>query len=245
MIKRKIIWGFICIGSLLFLSGIISSGELIKLNRTTSDLLSRSKGNIELSKTMLDAVQEQNTALLMSITDSTSVSDSLLLDALIMFEHSLLETERSFSAMGVNSPELIAVKKSAAYYNNVVVTARDTINLEWFSHVYKTTYHNLTGAIKDFMVANENHIVDFATEIERNAYRSSMVGLISLAGGVMLIVLFYFMLNNFFIRPIEKIVRSLKGFVERGMPFKAEVTTKDEIRELKELIEALIEKSKR
>lgn len=243
MIKRKVIWGFICIGSLLFLSGIISSGELIKLNRTTSSLLSQSKGNIELSKTMLDAVQEQNTALLMSITDTTKTSDSLLHDALATFELSLTQTERSFSAMGVDLPELQNVKRSAAYYNNVVITARDTVSLEWFSHVYKTTYHNLTGAIKDFMVANENHIVDFATQIERNAYRSSMVGIISLAGGVLLIVIFYFMLNNFFISPILRIVRSLKGYVERGVPFKADISTHDEMLILRDLINSLIEKS--
>lgn len=245
MIKRKIIWGFICIGSLLFLSGIISSGELIKLNRTTSQLLSRSKGNIELSKRMLDAVQEQNTALLMSITDTTGVTDSLLKDAVATFGQSLKQTEQSFEELGLQLPELQQIKRSAAYYNNVVVTARDSVNLEWFSHVYKTTYHNLTGAIKEFMVANENHIVDFATQIERNAYRSSMVGIISLAGGVLLIVIFYFMLNNFFIRPTLQIVRSLKSYVERGVPFKTDISTHDEMLTLRDLIVSLIEKSRR
>ena len=63
-IKNKIRLGFITIGILLFLSGIISSLELTRFNRATHNLLSKSQGSIEMSKQMLDAVQEQNTALL-------------------------------------------------------------------------------------------------------------------------------------------------------------------------------------
>ena len=45
-IKNKIRLGFITIGILLFLSGIISSLELTRFNRATHNLLSKSQGSI-------------------------------------------------------------------------------------------------------------------------------------------------------------------------------------------------------
>lgn len=244
-IKRKIITGFISIGSLLFLSGIISSGELIRLNRTTSDLLERSRGSIELSKMMLDAVQEENTALLMSLSDTTAVSDSILSLHRSIFENALQKTFTHFRSNKLDTRELEDIAKSFAYYNTITESMPDSMDVVWFSEVYKTTYHNLTTSIKNFMIGTQNDIVDFATQIEQNAYRASMVGIIALASGFLLIILFYFMLNNFFIKPMLLIRRALKNYVERSIPFDAPVATKDEILDIERLITQLIEKNKR
>lgn len=244
-IKRKIITGFISIGSLLFLSGIISSGELLRLNRTTSELLKRSRGNIELSKTMLDAVQEQNTALLMSLSDSTSVSDSILMTHRLVFQNALQQNFAVFRQHDLDTKHLEHIEASANYYNSIINSMPDSLDVVWFSKVYKTTYHNLTTSIKDFMIDTQNNIIDFATQIESNAYRASMVGIIALASGFLLIVLFYFMLNNFFIKPVLQIRRGLKNYLERSIPFDVPVATDDEIREISQLTTQLIEKSKR
>ena len=79
-IREKIRLGFLALGLLLFFSGLISFFELSKLSRSTQSMLGASLKNMELSKTMLDAVQDQNTALLQIIVSGRSdrESDSLL-----------------------------------------------------------------------------------------------------------------------------------------------------------------------
>ncbi|MEG0163210.1 MAG: hypothetical protein RSC11_06055 [Mucinivorans sp.] len=244
-IKRKIITGFISIGSLLLLSGIISSGELLRLNRTTSDLLKRSRGNIELSKTMLDAVQEENTALLMSLTDTTAARDSILALHVNNFQSALNENFSHFRLYNLPTDDLDKISQAAQDYNQVITTISGSMNVALFSEVYKTTYHKLTTAIKDFMISTQNNIIDFATQIESNAYRASMVGIIALASGFLLIVMFYFMLNNFFIKPVLDIRRALANYLERSIPFEVPVATDDEIRDISRLTSQLIERSKR
>lgn len=243
-IRRKIITGFISLGSLLFISGVISSGELFRLNRTTSDLLKRSQGNIELSKTMLDAVQEENTALLMSLSDTTAVSDSILAVQRTMFEGALQQTFAHFRQYELNTKELDKIESAANYYNSIIRSMPDTLDVVWFSEVYKTTYHNLTSAIKDFMIDTQRDILSFATQIESNAYRASMVGLIALASGFLLIIMFFFMINGFFIKPVLKLRRALKNYLERSIPFDVPVATDDEISDIVKLTSQLIEKSK-
>lgn len=242
-IKDKIRLGFITIGILLFLSGIISSLELVRFNRTTHNLLTRSHGSIEVSKQMLDAVQEQNTALLLSITDTSrnNVYDSLVAKGGRDFD-------RAFrTAQGVlrDPVQLEAIRTAAKYYNSIVSQVTDTTDIAWFTDVYKTSYYNLTHEIKEFMVQIQQRTIDYTAQLERNAYRASMVGIIALGAGILLLLVFYFMLNNYFITPVLQITKGLKGYVNSRLPFEVNVSTRDEINTLKEYIAALVSANKK
>lgn len=241
-IKRKILLGFISIGSLLFLSGIISTLELIRFNNSTHELLDKNRTNIELSRQMLDAVQEQNTALLMNITDSTHVShDSILLASRKMFAQSLEKAEANFA----DSPRLVQLKLANEQYNRVVIDIADTITVEWFSQIYKTSYYKLTNSIKEFMVGTQQQIIEYTAALEENAYRATMVGIIALAACFLLIVMFYYLINRFFISPVLAMQTRLEQHLKLGVTFDVQVNTDDEIKLLAQNITRVIEKSKR
>ncbi len=242
-IKHKIRLGFITIGILLFLSGIISSLELARFNRTTHNLLERSQGSIEISKQMLDAVQEQNTALLLSITDTsrTTVYDSLIAKGNRDFDRAF----HSVQATLHDPAQLASIRTASQYYNSIVSQVTDSTDIAWFTDVYKTSYYNLTHAIKEFMVQIQQRTIDYTAQLERNAYRASMVGIIALGAGILLLMVFYFMLNNYFIGPVLLITKSLKGYVNSRLPFEVTVGTQDEINTLKEYIAALVSANKK
>lgn len=240
-IKRKIILGFISIGTLLFISGVLSSGELIRFNRTAYNIMQTNKNSIELSKRMLDAVQEQNTALLMSITDTMSIYDTMLSGAREEFNRSFTQAQMQLH----NSPELRNIQQANQYYNSVVNRRTDSVTMAWFSQIYKTSYYNLTHSIKELMVATQRDIIAHTETLENNAYRASMVGIIALAGGVLLMLLFYFMINNFFISPVLKIREGLKKSLSYHLPYDVKIDTKDEINSLNNDISQLISQSKR
>lgn len=243
-IKKKIIAGFISIGLLLLLSGVISSAELYRLNRTTAELLKRSRGSIELSKRLLDAVQEENTALLLGLADTTDVSEKLIARHRQDFLVALEETFTHYRTHGLKTHELEQIESAGSYYHSILDSMPDSLDMAWFSDIYKTTYHNLTTTIKVFMISTQNQIINFASQIEQNAYRASMVGIIALAAGFLLIVLFYFLLNSFFIRPVLYIRKGLKNYLERSIPYGVSVDTHDEMGDLTALILQLIERSK-
>lgn len=243
-IKNKIRLGFITIGILLFLSGIISSLELTRFNRATHNLLSKSQGSIEMSKQMLDAVQEQNTALLLWITDSVHhpLYDSLIAKGNQDFDRAF----QTAQASTLNEPEQLAtIDRAFKNYMQVVSQVTDSTQLSWFTDVYKTSYYNLTHTIKEFMVLIQQRTINYTAQLERNAYRASMVGIIALGAGILLIMVFYFMLNNYFVGPILQITKSLKGYVNNRIPFEVSVRTRDEINTLKEYIATLVAANKK
>lgn len=239
-IKFKIRLGFLAIGSLLLLSGIISSLELTRLNNTTYDLLVKSQNNIEFSKRMLDAVQEENTALLLSITDTMNVYDSIYTASAKDFSETLEKAEVAMNG----SPELKAIALAEKNYRLVVAQLSDTVSIDWFSQVYKTSYFNLTQSIKDFMVVTQHQILEFTSALKEKAYRATMVAIISLGAGLFLLVLFYYMINTFYIAPVVRIKTSLKNYLNSRLPFDVKISSKDELMSLKEYIIQLIDLTK-
>lgn len=240
-IKKKIIVGFILIGSLLFLSGIISSLELFRFNKMTHEIMQKSQLSVDLSKNMLDAVQEQNTALLLSITDTTNFYDSLLVSSRKDF---LSYFAKAGLAMN-NYAQLQTIKKAEAYYNSIVEDRGDSVTLEWFSDIYNKPYYNLTYSIKEYMVATQSMIIDYNATLEHNAYRTSMVGIIALGGGFLLILIFYFMINKFFISPVLKVQQGLRRSMSQRLPYNVTIDTKDEIKELSDDVSQLVTLTKK
>lgn len=242
-IQPKIRLGFITIGILLFLSGIISSLELAKFNRTTHSVLARSQGSIEILKQMLDAVQEQNTALLLAITDAKQVGiyDSLIAQGQRNFDRAFRKAQSSHY-----DPALLdEIRSTARYYNSIVPQVADSIDIAWFTEVYRTSYYKLTHTIKESMVRIQQQTIDYTAQLERNAYRASMVGIIALGAGILLLTIFYFMLSNYFVGPVLQITRSLRGYVDSRLPFDVTVSTQDEINTLKEYVASVVNLSKK
>ena len=234
-IKRKILLGFVLIGSLLFLSGLISSMELVRLNRSTSQLLEWSSRTIELTKNMLDLAQEQNTALLMSVTDSAVDYRPAIQTKNAQFEEALNEA-RSYT----DSREVQNVAAAYEQYSGVISLIPDSLGIGWFNDTYRNSYYELTKNIKEFMMATHNRITESTAELENNAYRASMVGIIALGAGICLVFIFYYLLNIFFIAPVLSMNKALKNYFTSNMPFKITIKTEDEMLELRDYIAQLI-----
>ncbi len=240
-IKRKIIVGFISIGTLLFLSGLISSFELIRFNSSTYDIMKDSRQSVENSAKMLDAIQKQNTALLLGITDSTGIYDSIFNAAAYEFQRALATVSTKFASEQAR----VKIVNANNAYTTILNAKPNDITLEWFSDVYKIPYYNLTFAIKEFMLITQGNIISSTEDLHKNAYRASMIGIIALAAGVLLILLFFFMVNSFFISPVLKIHNSLKRAITLKIPYKVVIDTEDELKILNENIGNLIEKNRK
>ena len=199
-IREKIRLGFLALGLLLFFSGLISFFELSKLSRSTQSMLGASLKNMELSKTMLDAVQDQNTALLQIIVSGRSdrESDSLLHAGREKFEAAISDAKISIRDLqGFDS----VYAANISYNETVGAYLRDSLrkeNVDWFVDIYKTSYSDLTSSIKNFMVSSQNMMDAKARRLEDNAYRATMPGFIALVIAIVIVLIFYYFVNLYY-----------------------------------------------
>jgi len=141
-IRQKIRLGFFALGLLLFFSGLMSYFELNKLSNSTRNMLDASLKNMELSKEMLDAVQDQNTALLQIMVTGSAEYDSLLFAGRAKFDAAIREAKISIRDLrGLDSIYAANVQYTGVinnFFDNRAKTGRSDMN--WFVGVYKTSY---------------------------------------------------------------------------------------------------------
>lgn len=242
-IKQKIRLGFFALGLLLFFSGLMSYFELNKLSNSTRDMLDASLKNMELSKEMLDAVQDQNTALLQMLVAGDTRYDSLLFAGRARFDAAISKAKVSIRDLrGLDS-----IYAANEQYTTVINTffadpsKKDRNNdLQWFVDVYKTSYYNLTASIKNFMISSQSVMDAKTTQLESNAYRATMPGIIALAIAIIIIVMFAYLIDLYYVTPVLKITEGVRNYLNSKIPFKVTMEGRDEVYKLKEYIETLI-----
>ncbi len=241
-IKQKIKLGFFALGLLLFFSGLVSYFELNKLSNSTLDVLDTSMKNIELSKEMLDATQDQNAAVLQMIVSGDTGFYALLSAGSTKFDSAFREAKISIRDL----QEEDSIFEANAQYIEVINNFRDSCagmdgkDMSWFVDVYSTSYYKLTTSIKNFMLSSQSSMDEKAIQLESNAYRAIRPGIIALAIAIIIIVMFFYFIDLYYIKPVLKITRGLHNYLNSKIPFNVTVEGRDEVHKLKEYIDTLV-----
>lgn len=237
-LKRKILLGFASLGGLLLLAGGVSYVEFSRLNRDMQALADKGARSAEISKAMLDAVQEKNESLLHYFAEDSLIERRQFSDGFEKLKALLTEARILYP----RNSDVDSIYLSLERFNASVAQLSDPAvpNTRSLLSRYRDSYGELTYAIKSFMVSSQHTMVGETASLESNAYRAFMPGIIALIAAVVIIVTFYFMLSIYFITPVEKITRGLKNYLTLRIPFQVTVEGKDEVFRLKEYIDQLM-----
>ena len=239
-LRRKILAGFIGIAIILLFTGVASLFELEKLSRSTQELIDSSSKNMQATQIILDAVHDQNVALLgMIMVGDSEGHDSLLLLSKYKFAHALEQ-----AAKMVRDPEELAPVLSASIaYERVVVNYSKKSkkeNVEWFVTDYTKSYSTFTEAIKIHMSESQNSRALKTIQLEKSAYRASTPNIITIAVLGVIIGMFLFFVDIYFIKPILNINKALNAYLSNKIPFNVKVESNDEIQSLRDGVERVI-----
>ena len=243
-IRKKIMLGFLSLGILLFFSGLMSYFELGRLTYSTQGMLNTSRQNLEISKIMLDAVQDQNKALLEIMVAGETSYDSLLRAGRARFDGAVRQARTSSHAVAALDTVIAASIRYSSLVDSRLAEGKSSDNVQWFVNVYGSSYYELTAAVKMFMVASQHMMDTEARQVERTAYRAIMPGIIALVIAIVIILTFFYLVDVYYIQPVLKITQGLHNYIHAKVPFNVTFEGKDEIFHLKEYIEALIEQLK-
>lgn len=242
-IRKKISFGFLALALLLLFSGLVSLFELNKMGRDTQNILELSSQNMELSKRMLDAIQDQSSSLLQTIVLHQTSYDSLFLKAQAEFNMAFIEIE----SITENPNELDSIYAAKNRYFHLVGEYFDEniyTDIQWFTKMYRSSYSDLSNAIKDYMMTSQHSLQYRAEELKSSAYRATAPGVISLAVAIIIVLLFAFFIDTYFTKPILGIKKGLDNYLDRNIPFNVKMEGDDEIFDLKERITDLINRVK-
>ena len=232
-------FGFISLALLLFFAAVFSLSELNRMSRETQQLLDASARYTRLAREMLDAIQGQNASLLGMI-----IQDSRTLDTTFLANHKQFNRALNEATVTVRDlSELDSIYRTYNRYEAAIVgyIEADAPNkVSWFMEIYRSSYANLTTAVKNYMSSSQYALNTQAAQLKVSAYRAITPSIITLGVAMVVVLMFFFLIDLYFVRPVTQIERGLRNFLYNKIPFSVKVEGRDEVYRLKEAVENLI-----
>lgn len=243
-IKAKVLIGFVLIGVMLSLSGIVAFFEFGRMSDYVSTLISSNVTSVNTTRLMLNSADEYNSDILELI--SSDIPENTKIERNIDFENNMAELPLNFTTKK-ESVLADSVKYSYVAYVHVLkeienMSGKDYMyKKDWYFNRLKIVYDKLRGYIQRLSHASQNSLAVNYTNLKDSFYRSIMPGVVAVAAGIILVILFNYFLNIFIIKPIIKINDGIKKYNECNKMYDVTVPSdSDQISQLNKSIKELI-----
>lgn len=259
---RRISIAFTSIILLLLFSGAISLFELERVGHDTEKILDASQENTELAERMMTALNKQNNAIIhmaimrnnspLYINECKSSIDELDKSVTDACERIFESSEESAELLRASSNCVNTLAR--AYVTGEVhaelramrqldsLTTYNTHN--WYVDKYNDEYIILTQHIIDFMTDSQGLLGSDVNQLNHTAQRAVTPVFISLAVMLVVVLMFYYFMRIYLIKPILRINRSLGNFVTYKMPFDNSIKCRDELETMRERINTITDKQR-
>ncbi|MFA5850440.1 MAG: hypothetical protein WC833_11230 [Bacteroidales bacterium] len=248
-IRRKISLGFVVIAAILFLSSIISVFEFNRMRSSVTNLIRDNINSINTSRMLLEITDEYNFILLSRVIQDPSVkSAEIVYDE--RFDKYIESIKKNFSSQ---AEVAIADSLKLAYAHYVdVISQAPVIMLQdmasrntWYTNELKPVYENLRIYKKKLGLLTQQALANNTRELQEGYYRSIMPGIIAVGAGLMLVLLFNYFINLYFISPVLLMSKAIKNYKDFNKSYVVSFDNDDEIQEMNGEVKGIIEENKK
>lgn len=243
-IRRKILLGFVAIGFILLLSGVVAIFEMTKLTDLISGLLTNNIKTISAANTIEQTVMKQNRAIY------NIAQDELYLHQFDFTEDTIViarQIDFITNNITIAEEQPLANKLQVEYqtYKTFLISAPIATELAkeqritWYI-AYQKSFISLIAVTTEITALNQDALSENAVKLEGNYYRMIMPAIIAIMAGVFMILFFNYFINSYVINPVIQIKDSIKSFLSSRSPYNVKVKTNDEVNELNEVVKDLI-----
>lgn len=247
-IRKKISLGFVVIGVILFLSSLIAIFEFNRMRHSVTALMTDNINSINTSRLLLELTDEYNFMLLSSvILDSSMHSEMIQYDK--RFEDYISNIKEKF----ISQSEVSVADSLTEAYSKYLEVIGNTSNImiqqkevreRWYTNELVPSYRNLRKFKRELGLLTQGALAENTEHLQEGFYRSIMPGVIAVGAGILLVVLFNYFINLYFISPLLLISRGLKSYKEFNKSYNVNFDNDDEIQDLNGEIKTLVDEHK-
>ncbi|MEG0499795.1 MAG: hypothetical protein RR550_01575, partial [Rikenellaceae bacterium] len=217
---------------------------LIRLTSSVQTLIDNGAKSISLSTGVLDILQEHNVRVLKYYRDKSqgmgtfSEHDMQIMDSLYLQAKTSYPKSKELEAIAVAKKEYLDA------LGEKIDTTSEAIMSEWYVSKYNVAYTHFTNSVKEFMISSQQYVVKQTGKLKANIYRTTMQSVVALSVSILILFVFFLLIDVYFIKPIAVMTKSLERFLINGSAFHVTVDGANEPAKLKSLVVQLIQKLK-
>ena len=250
--SRKLFFSLGSLAMILLLSSVISILEYRRMSDYVSELIAANIKSINLSQRLADLTQEYNDQMLAVVVQNDI---SMMPDFNLDYFNAQSDSLRSSFTSSRMLPKVDSVvmsfdafMKTSQMFDEVFLA--DTVNTgEWFFGSLQPTYMKLR---QDLTYLNEviyEDLKDNSSDFDAGFYRSIMPGIVAIGAGLLLIVLLFYFIMIYYVRPIYRMSDGIDGYRLSGRRHVYEFDGDDQLANVNagvtELIDENVELKKR
>lgn len=232
-IKGKLTLGLGAIAAMLLLSSVISVLEYRRMSNYVADLVAANINSINVAQKLASGSDEYNLKILAAIGDEEAgrLPD---FDQQAFFDQ-CDSLRLSFGSSNEATPMADSVLYSfTAYmltsmeYENVMLS--DFIDSrDWYFGRLQPSYRRLRSDIEKLSNFAYDELQENSLTFQDSFYRSIVPGVVSVAAGLILVLLLYFFITVYYADPIYKMLAGIKNYGMTGARYSCTFEGKDEL----------------
>lgn len=251
LVKRKIYLGFVVLGFILLLSSVIAIFEFVSMRKSVSKLVTDNIASINTSRMLLEVADEYNFKLLEGIrADSLAVLPEIPnIQKDKRFVSFLSEVRGKFTTREEKAMT-DSVKYAYVAYAHIIIEAPQIWQTgyqqrgDWYFGKLYPVYMQLRIYIGHLSSLSQRALVENSKNLSEGFYRSVMPCVVAVAIGIILLLLFNYYLNFYFINPLERITKGIKHYRQTRKSYTVNLESDDEMQELNDNVKDIIIENK-
>lgn len=246
-LRTKILSGFLILATMLLVAGAWSIYELSNIGISVQKLLNENYKSIDAAKSMTEALEREDSAVLLLLLAKRDEGRDILRSADVSFGQAF-ETARNNVTIPGEQGYVDAIRNAyneykALWAQNIAGTTLEG-DLNWYFRDVHSSFLKVKSTVKNLMDLNDRTMYKTASNLEGRAHRATMPGVIAIISAFIFAVIFSFLINLFVINPIIRVTNGIQEYLDTGQPFAVKIETTDELSNLVSSVESLIARSK-
>lgn len=245
--RTKFVLAMSSLAAILFLSSVISIAEYRRMSDYVSDLIQANIASINMAQKLIYATEQYNLDVLAIIGEEELVR-------VPMIDQEAFTRNFDNLRAGFSSEKEIAMADSVAYaYSAYMLTAMEMEEVfnsrfidtrDWYFQRLQPKFDLLRDRIQNLVEITYKELQVNSQSFQDGFYRSIVPGVVSVAAGIMLVLLLLFFVLVYYINPLHKMLEGIRGYRERGSLYNYKFDGDDELSQLNEYISDLTAENK-
>lgn len=246
-IKRKVLYGCIVLGVILFFSTLISIFEYVRMNNYVSDLIADNIKSINTARELMEVSEQYNLKL---VKDLILDNNKDTLEMVVVDNEDLISSFDNISKTFLTTEERASADSVVIAYAAFMQVASEAEELwddsyvdrqDWYFNRLQPIYIKFRSYIMTLTSVCQDALINNSESLQDSFYRSLMPGLVSMLLGLLMVVLFNYFLNICMINPLLKIKRGIDDYKMYGKSFNVKIDTDDELESMGDAVKDLVD----
>ena len=251
-IGRRITVAFLSIAAVLTVSGVISLVELNHLSYDAEAAITASGREMEVARRLTRLAHTHSHAMIDISVFGDESARAKCAESAAEVEEIIASARKSASEEMLQSLDVLAahitdMQRLADGYVPFEAVGGDTLVMvaernahSWYKSNYEPIYGKYVAQVECYTELLRDQLAPRADLLSKNAHRSVIPVFISLSVMIAVVLMFYFFIYIYGVKPILSINKALADYLQFKIPYKPKADMVDEIKDLNDNIENLV-----